>query len=42
MPVVGVLALQGDFREHVVAVKKAMNDDNFPVSLVKTAPDTKT
>ncbi len=39
MPVVGVLALQGDFREHVVAVKKAMNDDNFPVSLVKTSED---
>ena len=41
MPVVGVLALQGDFREHVVAVKKAMNDPNFPVTLVKTSEDIK-
>ncbi len=39
MPVVGVLALQGDFREHVVAVKRAMNDPNFPVTLVKTSED---
>ena len=39
MTVVGVLALQGDFREHVVAVKKAMNDSNFPVTLVKTSDD---
>lgn len=38
-PVVGVLALQGDFREHVVAVKRAMNDPNYPVSLVKTVED---
>jgi len=41
MPVVGVLALQGDFREHVIAVKKAMKDPNFPVSSVKTSEDIK-
>ena len=39
MPVVGVLALQGDFREHVVAVKRAMNNPEFPVILVKTSED---
>ena len=39
MPIVGVLALQGDFREHVVAVKRAMDDPNFPVTLVKTSED---
>ena len=38
-PVVGVLALQGDFREHVVAVNRAMNDPDYPVTLVKTVED---
>ncbi|NPD88186.1 MAG: pyridoxal 5'-phosphate synthase glutaminase subunit PdxT [Asgard group archaeon] len=38
-PIVGVLALQGDFREHVVAVKRAMNNPNYPVTLVKTVED---
>jgi len=38
-PIVGVLALQGDFREHVLAVRRAMNDLNYPVTLVKTKED---
>ena len=38
-PIVGVLALQGDFREHVLAVKRAMNDLNYQVTLVKTKED---
>ena len=38
-PIVGVLALQGDFREHVVAVKKVMKNPDYPVTLVKTVED---
>jgi 5'-phosphate synthase pdxT subunit len=38
-PIVGVLALQGDFREHVLAIRRAMNDLNYPVTLVKTKKD---
>ena len=38
-PIVGVLALQGDFREHVLAVRRAMNDLNYPVTLVKSNED---
>jgi 5'-phosphate synthase pdxT subunit len=38
-PIVGVLALQGDFREHVVAVKAVMKDPDYPVTLVKTIDD---
>ena len=38
-PIVGVLALQGDFREHVVAVKRAMKDPNYPVSQIRTVED---
>jgi 5'-phosphate synthase pdxT subunit len=37
--IVGVLALQGDFREHIVAVKRAMKDPNYPVYQIRTVGD---
>ncbi len=38
-PVVGVLAIQGDVREHVLAVKAVKNTPSLPVRLIKTTGD---